>query len=541
MNWFSQLSIVKKLNLFIYFIIGISIFILYGAHTLDRLFYFSRAERNHIHLTEQIEKYRIKLGQQISEPQFTKYKKELSQIADETLKQPIFVIDNIYSFEFPVFRVLGFGKAIDIAYRDVDDVKGLQSTITAMDYRKFAQNGANELDPHIQDLVLNSKEFEVEIIKIGNFMTTAINIILFLGVGILLIISFAVRHSVCKLGIIKEVVADFQEKRFDRDIPLQENKDEIGMIARSLADFRKTFLHSREVEKEREKQRKAQLTRQDEISDLLKQMDSEMNSKIHSVEKASTSLTESSSNLNNVMQNSTDRVNEVKNYSVSTSENLNIIAAATEKMSHSAKEIESQIMQSNKTVSDAIKKASSANNAAGSMLQATNAVREVVGLISDIAEQTNLLALNATIEAARAGEAGKGFAVVASEVKSLASQTQQATENVTTQINNITSTSTEVSGAISGISSVIEQISQYSGDISTAVKEQSIVISNIVGNMETAAQQVEMTDNGISYMSEIVGDSIKTSDNVQKDADNLGLLAVDMRENLCHYLKEIGK
>ena len=94
----------------------------------------------------------------------------------------------------------------------------------------------------------------------------------------------------------------------------------------------------------------------------------------------------------------------------------------------------------------------------------TNQMHSIVELINNVADQTSLLSLNASIEAARAGEAGKGFAVVASEISSLAAQTQEATEEIETLINNISEELSEVVAAINNLISMNRQQNESAGN-----------------------------------------------------------------------------
>lgn len=148
-------------------------------------------------------------------------------------------------------------------------------------------------------------------------------------------------------------------------------------------------------------------------------------------------------------------------------------AQATEEVYASIGEISRQLAAATAVVAEGVTTVDNSQTLINSLATDTAKIGAVSGLIADIAEQTNLLALNATIEAARAGEAGKGFAVVASEVKNLAGQTAKATGEISKQIEEIQSSTHSTVASMKQIGSIITTVSQTSQSISDAVDAQA--------------------------------------------------------------------
>lgn len=155
------------------------------------------------------------------------------------------------------------------------------------------------------------------------------------------------------------------------------------------------------------------------------------------------------------------------------------VGAAAAELAASVEEISRHVAAAAGVVREAVAELERADERVRGLSEAAGRIDRVVALIGDIAQRTNMLSLNATIEATRAGEAGKGFAVVAAEVKSLAQQTAQSTQEIAQQIAAIQSATAETVGAIGDVGQAVRRMDEIAGRVNDAVARQSETAARI--------------------------------------------------------------
>jgi methyl-accepting chemotaxis protein len=324
------------------------------------------------------------------------------------------------------------------------------------------------------------------------------------------------------------------------DVPYADRGDEVGDNARAALQFKENLLRIEKMEAEqKEGEQRAAAQRKADMHKLADDFQQAVGNIVDTVSAASTELEAAAGTLTKTAEVTQELSGAVAAASEQASANVQSVASATEEMTSSVNEISRQVQESSRIANDAVKQAQQTDSRINALSQAAGRIGDVVKLITAIAEQTNLLALNATIEAARAGEAGRGFAVVASEVKQLASQTAKATDEISTQIAGMQTATQESVAAIKEIGGTIGRISQIASTIAAAVEEQGAATQEIARNVGEAAKGTQQVASNITDVNRGAGETGSASAQVLSSAQSLSHESNHLKSEVDRFLMTV--
>ncbi|TVO73543.1 methyl-accepting chemotaxis protein [Sedimenticola selenatireducens] len=331
----------------------------------------------------------------------------------------------------------------------------------------------------------------------------------------------------------------------------------ISFILKKLvvSPIRKVTEVVRAIEQQSDLSLRAEVKSKDELGRLaiaINLMMEKFGSIITRVSASTLQLAEESAQLTNITTQSIDGVRKQQQESqqVATAmtemeANANEVAGSASNASDAANQADAQAKEGGKVVNNAI---ACINTLADDVSQAFDVIRQletdsdgigkVVEVITNIAEQTNLLALNAAIEAARAGEQGRGFAVVADEVRTLATRTHKATQEIQTMIEGLQRQSQNAANMMSQSQKRVETSvteAAHAGDSLNKITHSISTISQMNEHIASASHQQSMVASEISRNITVISDvTDQTADNSEKIAHTSQQLA-----QLAYELKQV--
>ncbi len=253
------------------------------------------------------------------------------------------------------------------------------------------------------------------------------------------------------------------------------------------------------------------------LTSAVEQLDTmarEFGTRTTSIAESSTTVAASAEEMGVSMEMVSNEMNRVK-------DSLGNVSTSASEMNRSSSDIAFNADTARRTTMEAVDSIARIEHRVDELKNASDSISSVIVTIMEIADQTTLLALNATIEAARAGTAGRGFAVVADEVKSLAKETNRASEEVQQKIDLISGKTMHAIEEIRSINEVFENVKNIVGSIASAVEQQSATTGQMTSDINSTAESVDNINSNISDSATVANEIAKEIATVSLDIDDV--------------------
>ena len=271
----------------------------------------------------------------------------------------------------------------------------------------------------------------------------------------------------------------------------------------------------------------------DEIGDLmraikgmvekLKAMITTIKASADSVASASEELSASSEQMSRGVAEQSGRASQIATSTAEMSQTVIDVAKNASNIASSANDTASIANEGATTVDKSVEEVNEIADTVGessrriiSLGERSKQIGDIINVIKDIADQTNLLALNAAIEAARAGEQGRGFAVVADEVRKLAERTAKATSEISGMIGGIQN---EVDGAVASMDEATNKVGLGVKNVTMAGVSLNNIVQSVNG-LQAMIQQIASATEEMSTVSETISSDIETIANVSNETSS---------------------
>ena len=381
-------------------------------------------------------------------------------------------------------------------------------------------NALKKIENHLSKTILIQVE-ELSSESLSHFIFTSV--VSLLLIVFMLIFGYIVSHNILnKLKKLTNTSADLSVGEADltkRFVGM--GHDEIGDVAKEVNSFIRRIQNLIIEIKTIGSDNYIQSTSLQEAYEKLRQKASLRNNLITKISEISIETNVHLDNSAEKSKNILDTLQDANQQLLSSSNDMSDMNTQIEISSQNEEELSSKLVQ---------------------LTQDTEQVKDVLSVISDIADQTNLLALNAAIEAARAGEHGRGFAVVADEVRKLAERTQKSLAEINATINVVIQSISETSDAMIKNAEVISKVSQMSQNVNGVILATSQEVDKITIlmdlNVKNTMQDLDNMNN-INNNSQMINELSKETSTIMDDVANISkslqLHATDLDNKLNEF------